>query len=117
MSNLDSVLEQTVERLSEDESWRSNLVDEEATLLLEWATRQLSAGAARLADLSDEEQAQEQLKLEARRVRQQLKNLNGLLEADRMPEPAAVCAALERPVPGPIEQSPDRLVLLHRLLA
>ena len=116
MSNLDSALELAVERLSEDEGWRSNLVDEEASLLLTWAIQQLTASAAQLADLSDEAQAQEQLKTEARRVRQALKTINGLLEADRIPEPAAVCAALERPMPDPIEPFPDRSTLLRRLL-
>jgi hypothetical protein len=117
MSNLDSVLEQTMERLSEDEQWRSNLVDEEAALLLKWASQQLTASTARLADLGDEAQAQEQLKMEARRVRQNLKNLNGLLEADQIPEPAAACAALERPAPAPVEPFPDRLALLRWLVA
>ena len=118
MSNLDSTLEQAVERLSEDEQWRSNLTDAEATVLLEWATQQLTDRAARLSDQSDTEQAQEQLKLEARRLRQNLKNLNGLLEADQMPEPAAACAALERPAPEtPIDPTADRVALLRWLVA
>lgn len=117
MSDLDSTLEQAVERLSEDEGWRSNLVDEEANLLLNWSIQQLTACAARSADLADEEQAQQQLKWEARRVRQNLRNLNRLLEADQIPEPAAACAALERPAPDPIAPFPDRLALLRWLLA
>ena len=118
MSNLDDILEQAVERLSEDEQWRSQLIDAEANLLLNWAIQQLTTAAATInSSAADEEQAQEQLKQEARRMRQTLKVINELLVADRIPETSAVCAALDRPVPAdPIEPFPDRLALLRQLL-
>ena len=118
MNDLESALEQAAERLAEDEQWRSNLIDAEAKVLLDWAMQQLTTYAARLANQVDEEQTQDQFKAEVRRVRQTLKSINGLLEADRIPEPSAACAALDWPVPAdPIEPFPDRLALLHWLLA
>ncbi len=117
MSNLEAILEQAIERLAGDEQWRSNLNDDEARLLLDWAIEQLTARAAAFDDSALDEM-RVYLKQEAQRVRRALRNLNDLLADDQLPETSAACAAIDRPAPpDPIAPWPDRLALLRWLVA
>lgn len=118
MSDIQSVIDSTVEQWLEDEQWRANLNDAEARLLLDWAIAQLNRCTADLAD----DAAPDAVRATARQLRKTLRAINALLEADRLPTPAEAGAALEAALgaaapANPSEPLPDRLALLRWLTA
>lgn len=114
MSNFESQIEGSLEQLQMDERLRSNLIDAEANLLLDWATTRLMQNVELIAD---ESAALEAVRAETRRVRSALRGINDLFKDDHNPTLSEAVAALSLPIdqsaPPPL---PDRLALIRWLL-
>jgi hypothetical protein len=114
MPNLESQIESNLEQLQMDERLRSNLIDSEASLLLNWATTRLANCASAI---SDESIALDTLRAEMWRVKSALRNINALFDDDRNPTPLEAVTALGlSPQPDQLPQLPDRPALIQWLL-
>jgi hypothetical protein len=114
MANVESQIEASLEQLQMDERLRSNLIDTEASLLLDWATTRLTNSAETSVD---EAAAIEAVRAETRRVKAALRNINALFNDDQNPAPPAALTALGLSLkPDPIPLLPDRTALLQWLL-
>ena len=113
MSNFESQVESSLEQLQMDERLRSNLIDPEANLALEWATARLMQSAE---SITDESAAQEAARTETRRVKSVLRNINALFDDDRTPTPSEALTALSLPIDITVPPLPDRAALIHWLL-
>lgn len=115
MSSADRQIENSLEQLQMDERLRSNLIDDEAQLVLTWATARLMNCANLIAD---ESIAIETVKAEMRRTRSMLRNINTLFDNDQNPAPIEALTTLGlAPQPDPFPPLPDRAALIQWLLA
>ncbi len=114
MSSIDSQIESSVEQLQMDESLRSNLKDDEAKALLDWATNRLTNCASSIVD---EAIGVETVKNEFRRVRSMARNINTLFADDQNPEPQAALGILGlSPQADQIPPFPDRSAFIQWLI-
>lgn len=115
MASFESQIESSLEQLQMDERLRSNLIDAEANLLLEWATLRLTHSAEAI---TDEAIGVETVRTETRRVKSALRNINALFNDDQNPTPTEALAALGlAPQPDQSPPLPDRAALIQWLLA
>jgi hypothetical protein len=114
MPSFESQIESSLEQLQMDERLRSNLIDDEAKLLLEWATTRLmdSAGSN-----EDEAIGLETVRAETRRVKSALRIINDLFADDHNPTPTEALTALSLPLDQTVPPLPDRAALIKWLLA
>lgn len=89
MGKYDKLVQSAAEKLIEDERLRSNLTDEEANLLVDWAIRWLED---RLARVRDEATARQIAQAEVTRLRPAMSKINDSLAGGKMP---ALSAALQ----------------------
>jgi hypothetical protein len=113
MVNFESQIEGSLEQLQMDERLRSNLIDAEANLLLDWATTRLMKS---VESIEAESIGLETVRTETRRVKSALRNINMLFNDDRKPTPQAALAALNLPIDQTVPPLPDRAALIQWLL-
>ena len=112
MSKFESVVQGAAERLLEDEVLRSNLTDDEANVLINWAIEWLEG---RVAQSRDQAAARQAAQIEIGRLRPALREINRRLAAGEAPD-----AGMPLGVPSSIAAqsvSPDRKALIHSLIA
>jgi hypothetical protein len=112
MSAYEKVVQGAAERLLEDEGLRSNLTDDEANILTNWAIEWLEG---RVGKASNQAMARQAAQAEMERLRPALQEINNRLAAGETPD-ASVSSRLSssEAVPG---ASPDRKTLIRSLIA
>jgi hypothetical protein len=112
MSKFESAVQSAAERLLEDEVLRSNLTDDEANVLINWAIEWLEG---RVAESHDEAAARQAAQIEIGRLRPALQEINNRLAASETPD-AGVSSGLPSSAAVP-NVLPDRKALIHSLIA
>ena len=113
MSSSFRIAERASENLYEDESLRSNLTDEQAEIVLRWASDWI---AERAAAAKDEAAAAQTVARELTRVRAVIKGLNNLAAGPVPPLPGAV-DALGPALTGSTPFSLEEILMLATTLA
>ncbi len=112
MGKFESVVQRAAEQLVENEGLRSNLTDDEANTLLDWAIEWLES---QVEKSPDEAAARQAAQAEVGRLRPALQEINRQLAAGKTPTvglPAAMSVA--QALPG---ASRDRKTLIKSLIA
>jgi hypothetical protein len=108
----DKVIQGAAERLMEDERLRTNLTDEEAKQLMDWALAWLEA---RVFKAPDEVTARQTAQTEMTRLRPAISKINGLLGGDKLPTLANAVQALGLPATKTATNPLDRKGLIRAL--
>jgi hypothetical protein len=112
MSKFKSVVQGAAERLLEDEGLRSNLTDDEANILINWAIEWLES---RVDPARDQAAARQAAQAEIGRLRPALQEINRRLAASETPDAGV---SLSLPSSGAaMSASPDRKTLIRSLIA
>ncbi len=114
MAKYDRVAKRAAESLLEDERLRSNLTDEEAKILLDWALEWLSA---QIKKARSESAATQVAKTELGRVRQVIGAVNALAKTASPMTLSQAIAAVEPQLQDGKPFSPDEVLTLVTLLA
>ena len=112
MSKFESIVQSAAERLLEDEVLRSNLTDDEANVLINWAIEWLEG---HVATSRDEAAARQAAQAEIGRLRPALREINRRLAAGEAPD-----AGMSPGLPSAsavATASPDRKALIRSLIA
>jgi hypothetical protein len=112
MGKFESVVQGAAERLLEDEGLRSNLTDDEADILINWALEWLEGHVDKARDQAAARQAAQ---AEIGRLRPALREINHRLAASETPD-AGVSSGLPSSAAVP-NVLPDRKALIHSLIA
>ncbi len=112
MGKYDKLVQSAAEKLIEDERLRSNLTDEEANLLVDWAIRWLED---RLARVRDEATARQIAQAEVTRLRPAMYKINDSLAGGKMPTLSAAIQALGLPRSRTATNPLDRMGLIRAL--
>ena len=115
MGAFDSVIQSAAERLLEDEVLRSNLTDDEANVLFNWAIEWLEG---RVSQSRDEAAARQAAQVEMARLRPALREINRQLAAGETPD---VDTLLSHPssataLATALAAAPDRKTLIRSLI-
>ncbi len=92
MPQFDKIIQNTAEKLYEDERLRSNLTDGEAKIVLDWAAGWITA---QVSAARDETAAKQVAQTELARVQQTTTALNALAAKDATPRLADALAAID----------------------
>ncbi len=112
MSAYEKVVQSAAEKLMEDEQLRSNLTDDEANILVNWAIEWLEG---RVTKARDEATARQMAQAEITRLRPAMQKINGLLAEDKTPAVALALKALELAPVTVASASLDRKALVRSL--
>ena len=114
MGAYDKVMQSTAEKLMEDERLRTNLADDEAKLLMDWA---LAWMEGRVFKAPNEAVAQQLAQTELARLRPAMSKINNLLKGDKMPALTNATQALGLPAAKTATNPLDRKGLIRILTA
>ena len=110
MGAYDKLVQSAAERLMEDERLRSNLADDEAKLLIDWALARL---AGRMAKASNEAVARQMVQTEMARLRPAMYKINDLLVEGQTPPLSRAIQALGLPANKTATNPLDRKGLIR----
>jgi len=114
MSAYDKIVKSTAERLMEDERLRSNLADDEAKLLIDWALAWLEGRAVKA---NNEAAARQMVQTEMTRLRPAMHKINDLLVEGKTPALSHAVQALGLPANKTATNPLDRKGLIRALTA
>jgi len=114
VSAYEKVVQSAAEKLMEDEQLRSNLTDDEANILVNWAIEWLEG---RVTKARDEAAARQMALAEAARLRVVMQKINGLLAEDKTPTVALALKTLGLGPATATSTSLDRKALVRSLTA
>ncbi len=113
MGSYESIVESAAEKLIEDERLRSNLTDDEANAVVDWAIAWLDGRASAAPDA---ESAGQVVQAELGRVRPAMQKINDLMVGGKMPALGRAVRALKLPkVQAAAGGAQDRLALIRTL--
>lgn len=115
MGAFEKVVQSTAEKLLEDERLRTNLDDEEADLLVNWAIEWLEG---RISSAHDESAARQIAQKEFKRLRPAMQKINDALAESALPVSSDAAVSFGQPALGAAPGTPpDRKALVRGLIA